>query len=1199
MVKSLYNIEEKSENSLQLSPVVGFLSSCVISGEEEEFKQLLSSSNLTIETSFDLKNRRKERMEETDRQDDNIQVLIGDYLKNNATPVTETESMDVVEISFGTIEGLTEKEESKCVKKITLPNDEQEDTVPSEQPEKADEPLYLQKNESTEKSDHLNDEILIDDDASKTQTLPNDEQKDTTSSEYQEKVYDALFLQEEVSTVNDLKNLVDDLLEENLHVDSSSKNSLESLRTSPNQTADGFKNLNESVSPFESDCSPTPVEVHLSTIQESLDESTEQQEDDIYERVTLNFDLENSSTGPDVVEVDFIDSKDLPDISGYTPLNLSDLITGDTDEEEDTSEKLYSVFIERLFSSRDHRVEVTEGPQLLEREKEVFYTNSIAVEAINEQFEVDGCFGEKECVKEPEDFLDEGLVAVKLNSKMVEEKEPRQESPKLVERIVIPIGNGMEMIEAEERPVLDERLLKYESNPIEKYVFSFFKQSMRREEKNTVNVLIDEESEQEKEGKFERLSSYLDEKEKNTFKDIEQIFENNIDINEMLFDAVFEMKADRNDENELKEYIEKMQIFSKQLESKQSMTDEDVDETNTDEVFDFVKGPTINAEFDEDSSSRYPEKAMDGEVFDESSPWDTDYSLGYISSTIEKINEVTNAEDLALKIEEPIENLEQVDVKEAPTIYGIVVNSVSKLLKSKQSRPDELVEDDVEANEDKVFDFVIGPAIGVQLNDDSCLKYPENTMDGEVFDESSHWDKDYSLGYISSTIEKNKEIIDSENLVLKLEEPVENLEEVDVKEVPTIYGIIWSSITSLASSYKFNSKSADEIIHTDESLTVFDFYTLKETSPTKESNHQESTIFLEQIPQVELFDECSPWDTQYSSGFASAITDHLKDEATVENSCLEISAVDDSSEINHLPEGPTIFQSIGDALSNLFPKSKEDQKISEIYCDEVYGFYRPTEILQAHEELSFNDLKVYTVAKFESAEVFDAHSAWDIEYSNGYISSTTERLEQEFKHENQTLQSAYEYHLNRNEFVQFNPIAPSLYRSIWNKLTALNKETNNKQSELSLAEVFDIYQPWDTAYSLGYSSIDSFDQQQPEETNLTSVKEPSEITESIFDAVFDIYKPWDTKYSLGSSDLFRTEDLIKIKPLFDDFATFPTQYIENSRYYLLCHSDRFKSSDLNNVVATATPSSFLSSLIGLALISAGALSVLSFTFKSP
>ncbi len=192
-----------------------------------------------------------------------------------------------------------------------------------------------------------------------------------------------------------------------------------------------------------------------------------------------------------MVEVDFIDSKDLPDISGYTPLNLSDLITGDTDEEEDTSEKLYSVFIERLVSSRDHRVEVTEGPQLLEREKEVFYTNSIAVEAINEQFEVDGCFGEKECVKEPEDFLDEGLVAVKLNSKMVEEKEPRQESPKLVERIVIPIGNGMEMIEAEERPVLDERLLKYESNPIEKYVFSFFKQSMRREEKNTVNVLIE------------------------------------------------------------------------------------------------------------------------------------------------------------------------------------------------------------------------------------------------------------------------------------------------------------------------------------------------------------------------------------------------------------------------------------------------------------------------------------------------------------------------------------------------------------------------------------------------------------------------------------------------------------------------------------------------------------------------------------
>jgi hypothetical protein len=94
-------------------------------------------------------------------------------------------------------------------------------------------------------------------------------------------------------------------------------------------------------------------------------------------------------------------------------------------------------------------------------------------------------------------------------------------------------------------------------------------------------------------------------------------------------------------------------------------------------------------------------------------------------------------------------------------------------------------------------------------------------------------------------------------------------------------------------------------------------------------------------------------------------------------------------------------------------------------------------------------------------------------------------------------------------------------------------------------------------------------------------------------------------------DIVRIQNLDKIKPLFDDFATFPTLHYEYSRYFLMKNAHKF---DYHNAVQrSGSPFFFISdrhkiinhrdnnelspsNIFGILLVTVGAASLLSFTF---
>ena len=94
-------------------------------------------------------------------------------------------------------------------------------------------------------------------------------------------------------------------------------------------------------------------------------------------------------------------------------------------------------------------------------------------------------------------------------------------------------------------------------------------------------------------------------------------------------------------------------------------------------------------------------------------------------------------------------------------------------------------------------------------------------------------------------------------------------------------------------------------------------------------------------------------------------------------------------------------------------------------------------------------------------------------------------------------------------------------------------------------------------------------------------------------------------------DVVRFQNLVKNKPYFDDFATFPTQYLEYSSYYLQTHSKKYDF--LNTIQRSGTPFFFIndrhrtmsfsekksvfSDLFGYFLVSIGAVSLFAYTFK--
>ena len=93
-------------------------------------------------------------------------------------------------------------------------------------------------------------------------------------------------------------------------------------------------------------------------------------------------------------------------------------------------------------------------------------------------------------------------------------------------------------------------------------------------------------------------------------------------------------------------------------------------------------------------------------------------------------------------------------------------------------------------------------------------------------------------------------------------------------------------------------------------------------------------------------------------------------------------------------------------------------------------------------------------------------------------------------------------------------------------------------------------------------------------------------------------------------DLVRSQNVTKKKPYFDDFATFPSDYTEYSRYYLIRHPGKFDF--VNQSQRSGTPFFYVSDrhhyleyfnrkfdltdIVGFAVVSMGAISLLSYTF---
>ena len=114
----------------------------------------------------------------------------------------------------------------------------------------------------------------------------------------------------------------------------------------------------------------------------------------------------------------------------------------------------------------------------------------------------------------------------------------------------------------------------------------------------------------------------------------------------------------------------------------------------------------------------------------------------------------------------------------------------------------------------------------------------------------------------------------------------------------------------------------------------------------------------------------------------------------------------------------------------------------------------------------------------------------------------------------------------------------------------------------------------------------------------------------LYNSPLNIFNLKSEKIDLSHIEYFQFHDICKTKPYFDDFAQYPSQYFEFSRFFLESNSMKFYP--LNSQIRSRTPYFFLddfslnmnshlklssyTNFYGHFLLSAGAFSLLGFTF---